>query len=243
MGEQIDQDRAVEKIVDAFRLMGELLGHAVAYRLAAESQGALMQMPASRGPLLMSLKQAADYLGMGRSSLSLLISQGKIARVYVGGRPKFRACDLDEYVRSQVKGPSEKVGSIKRFAHSEPDRLAAINSQLSRVSERREPPRRTPETLKVARPKGSNRKPNEADRYAARTYGLDLRAMKITGPLLQDVLGIDATQFKSWAYEGGELPVPAKEKFDSWCAGMVKSIRNMYPASRDSLIDPATPLD
>lgn len=104
MAEQIDQDRAVEKIVDAFRLMGELLGHAVAYRLAAESQGALMQMPASRGPLLMSLKQAADYLGMGRSSLSLLISQGKVPRVYVGGRPKFRACDLEEYVRSQVKG-------------------------------------------------------------------------------------------------------------------------------------------
>lgn len=104
MGEQIDQDRAVEQIVGAFRLMGELLGYAVAYRLAAESQGGLLQMPSSRGPLLMNLKQAADYMGMGRSSLSLLISQGKVPRVYVGGRPKFRACDLDEYVRSQIEG-------------------------------------------------------------------------------------------------------------------------------------------
>jgi excisionase family DNA binding protein len=242
MGEQIDQDRAVEKIVDAFRLTGELLGYAVAYRLAAESQGALVQMPASRGPLLMSLKQAADYLGMGRSSLSLLISQGKIPRVFVGGRPKFRACDLDEYVRSQVKGADVKVGSRNRSARDEHDRVAAVGSDVPRVPERRDPSRRAPATPQVVRRKGLNRKPNEVDRYAARTYGLDLRAMKVSGPLLQEILHIDANQYKSWAYEGGELPAPAKEKFDSWCAGYVQSIRKMYPDGSDLLIDPASPL-
>jgi excisionase family DNA binding protein len=222
MREPIDQDRAVEKIVDAFRLLGELLGYAIAYRLAAESQGAAVRMPTARGPLLMSLKQAADYLGMGKTSLGVLASQGKIPRVYIGGRPKFRACDLDQYVRSQNNG------------------AGGVNA--SRAPERRDPSRRTSEIPRVARPKGLTRKPNDADRYAARTYGLDLRALKVSGNLLQEILHIDAKQYKSWAYEGGELPASAKETFDSWCAGYVKSIRNMYPDGSDFLIDPATPL-
>ena len=111
MEQQFQQ--AVEKIVDAFRLMGELLGCAVAHRLAAEAQGAAIEAPLVRGPLLMNLKQAAEYLGMGRTMLCQLISEGKIPRVFVGGRPKFRACDLDEYVRSQIKGASE-IGKKKR---------------------------------------------------------------------------------------------------------------------------------
>ena len=195
--------------------MGEFLG-GVFWDISARG-GALGDQPdAANGPILLNASEAAALLSISKTTLSRLEQEGRIERVMVGSRPK--------------------------YARSELNRFSGQGSASPSPAKRREPSRTTPATPDVSKPKGYSRKPNEADRYAARTYGLNLRAMKISGNLLQEILDIDAKQYKEWAQEGGALPAKAQEKFDAWCAKYVDNVRQMYPNGSDFLIDPAIPL-
>lgn len=53
------------------------------------------------------MKEASDYLGMGKTALHELAQAGTIPRVYVGGRPKYRTTDLDQFVLTQITGATE----------------------------------------------------------------------------------------------------------------------------------------
>lgn len=208
-----DQDR--QRIVDAFAIVGEFLGGMLWDGSARGRLGGDQPDP-SNVPMLLNAAEAAALLGVSKSTLSRLEHEGRITRVMVGSRPK--------------------------YARSELNRFSVEGSDAPSTRKRRAPPLRTSVSTPVVRSKGLTRKPNEADRYAARTYGLNLRAMKISGNLLQEVLDIDAKQYREWAQEGGALPAKAQEKFDAWCANYVDSARQMYPNGSDFLIDPATPL-
>jgi excisionase family DNA binding protein len=46
------------------------------------------------------ITEAADYLGIGRSTLYELVKAGKLKPLKVAGTPRYRRIDLDKYVAS-----------------------------------------------------------------------------------------------------------------------------------------------
>jgi excisionase family DNA binding protein len=60
---------------------------------------------------MMSVKGAAEYLGLGRSAIYELVAAKKLACYRMGpkgGRLKFKAADLDAYTERQREGPKTK---------------------------------------------------------------------------------------------------------------------------------------
>ena len=57
---------------------------------------------ADRWPALLTRKEAAEYLGVSPSTLSQLISMGRIrgVKLFTGGHPKYKRLDLDELIES-----------------------------------------------------------------------------------------------------------------------------------------------
>ncbi len=62
-----------------------------------------------RWPALMTREEAAEYLGIGKSSMSLLIAKGDIRGVkfYANGQPRYKRSDLDELIESLEYGQGE----------------------------------------------------------------------------------------------------------------------------------------
>ena len=58
---------------------------------------ALAQSP-GMGPLTLSYDRAADRLGVSRSTVQRLVRSGALPVVDVGGAPRLRVADLEEYV-------------------------------------------------------------------------------------------------------------------------------------------------
>lgn len=56
-------------------------------------------------PALMAAEEAARYLAISVSYLQELVAEGRIPRVThrIGGQPRFRRVDLDEYVERLVQ--------------------------------------------------------------------------------------------------------------------------------------------
>ena len=50
------------------------------------------------GPLTLSYDRAADRLGVSRSTVQRLVRSGAIPVVNVGGAPRLRVADLEDYV-------------------------------------------------------------------------------------------------------------------------------------------------
>lgn len=90
-----------ERVVAAFRDVGEFLGCLIAQGLGV-SQGASTAQPASsvRDGRLLRLREAAEYLGIGRTALCELKRAGKVPFVMVKSRPMYRRSDLDQYAES-----------------------------------------------------------------------------------------------------------------------------------------------
>ncbi len=56
-------------------------------------------------PAILRIAQSADYLGVSRAFLYLLIERGELLRIKLGGRAAgIRRSDLDSWIDVQAKG-------------------------------------------------------------------------------------------------------------------------------------------
>jgi excisionase family DNA binding protein len=88
------------------------------------------ETPAAKPKAWLSVKDAAEYLGLGRSSVYEIVAAGRLACYRIGpnrGRIRFRPADLDAYlermkvgtkVKTQPAPPREEYVSI--YDHSKP---------------------------------------------------------------------------------------------------------------------------
>ncbi len=61
--------------------------------------------PSGIQPAILRIAQSADYLGVSRAFLYLLIERGELLRIKLGGRAAgIRRCDLDSWIDVQAKG-------------------------------------------------------------------------------------------------------------------------------------------
>lgn len=208
-----------ERVVEACRTIGEFLGKLL-WEMSGQSASPREGLPPDNRQILLSPSEAAALLGVSRKTLHRFESDGRIQSLAVGTRRRYARSELERFV---TEGGHRRGRTVTPIA--------------------RQPSQPQPAAHTKVQQKGAKRKPNEADRYAARTYGLNLRALNISGPQLQEILQIDSKQYKSWAYEGGHITPEAMEKFDTWCVGFVESIRKTYPGDRSLLIDTATTLE
>jgi excisionase family DNA binding protein len=95
--ERVDAVR--DTIVDIFRTVGECVGRLVAEEMIDRGVWAHVEPQSDPlPPALLNMRDAAAYLGIGRTSLYDLVVGNELPRVMVAGRPKFRRTDLDKFV-------------------------------------------------------------------------------------------------------------------------------------------------
>jgi hypothetical protein len=209
--ESAQPDLHADEIIAAFRTVGEIVARLMLQRLEAPRNthiGAKENLP-----LLLNRGEAATMLGVSGTSVDRMRHQGVLKTVSVGSRIMFARDEL------------ERIGCQSVSDASSPAAAATVveNQRLPVASK----------AIEGTSTKSFQRKPNAADHYAQEKYELNLRELKISGPILQSVMGIDAIEYKKWAYGGEELPEQAMIKFDVWCTGMARSVREMAASRRE----------
>lgn len=69
-------------------------------------------MTKNADPVYLSLKQAAEQLGVSRSSITAYLKAGKLAAVEIAGRRVIEATALEGFERPE---PSAKHATIRRY--------------------------------------------------------------------------------------------------------------------------------
>ena len=98
----VEAEERRERVINAFKEVGEFLGRAVVTYLEQQSPSALLAKNAECRALL-TPTDAANYLSLGRSTLYELVKKGEVARVKVGGSTRFRRSDLDRFANRRRK--------------------------------------------------------------------------------------------------------------------------------------------
>jgi excisionase family DNA binding protein len=80
--------------------------------------------------LLYSLEEAAELLGVSKKTLAREIAARKLSHVRVGGRPKFRMLDINEYIERHAvpaarpnADSTRKEATVQRYHYETHDQL------------------------------------------------------------------------------------------------------------------------
>jgi excisionase family DNA binding protein len=104
----VDEEAAVEKIQAelerpySFLGLWKVVSTSVEIVAAEPALGSTPQLP-GEGSLLLSVKDAADHLGIGRSSLYQLMASGEIETVDIGRRRYISRVALTKFIETNTR--------------------------------------------------------------------------------------------------------------------------------------------